>query len=887
MNFGGIYLGVRKAWSVIKDVASANIDMIEANNLFEVSMGKVVDQYGNLNESASEYYTRALKFQNEMNERLATNRSELMKYQAMYFSMFKSQGIDKESSYKMSENLTKAGYDIASLYNLTVDEAMTKIKSGIAGQVEPLRTIGIDISESALTKVIRNAGISDRSVQQLSYAEKEVARYISIIEQAGQAQGDFAKTFEQPANQIRVFKNQLLELKQVAGAFITNTFGGIIVYANAIIMTIKEIIKSFATLLGYDLTSGGTNLSETMGVDDLNAGLSSGIGKAKELKKQLMGFDEINNIEPQNKSGGSGGGVTGGIDNKLLESLKEWENRMGTLTGKAQQIRDKMLEWLGFKRDDDGTWKLGEGYTKLELIKDIVIAIGLGILGWKMKNFIADLIKAIIKAGGLLGIVKSLKTQLGGAIGMISIYFYIDGLKGLLDGELTKENLMKAFGSSVGLGVSAGMLTGNWKLALVIAVAGISFSGGVAIGDWLKQHYQDSITWYIDKFDLDLNEDSLVEQVLKVTGIILGTIGDAILDGVNILWDSLPQWGKTTWRVVIGILTGGLTEIVILLVKNWNKISKFFKVDIPNFFSQTIPKWFEDHVFPWFTWEKWAGIGENVKNGLADKWNEFKDWWANTAIVQWWENHVAPWFTKEKWGQKAQEAKNSLQEKWNEFKENFKPFSDWFNKHVAPWFTKEKWLDLAVKSKDSVVSTWDSFKNSFNPISDWFNNKVAPWFTWEKWRQLGSNAVQAIQNAFSNFNFKIKLPHFTWSSQPANGWIANVLSALNLPTSLPKLNVSWYASGGMPDMGEIFVAREAGPEMVGRIGNKTTVANNDQIVTAIKQGVYEAVRSAMPNGSAVRLDIRADEGIIVKKASEGFAEYVMQTGELPFPVPVG
>ena len=88
-------------------------------------------------------------------------------------------------------------------------------------------------------------------------------------------------------------------------------------------------------------------------------------------------------------------------------------------------------------------------------------------------------------------------------------------------------------------------------------------------------------------------------------------------------------------------------------------------------------------------------------------------------------------------------------------------------------------------------------------------------------------------------------------------------------------------------MGEIFMAREAGPELVGRIGRRTAVANNAQIVEAVSRGVYEAVSSAMQSGTTtVQLDVRADEGIIVKKAAQGFREAVMQTGELPFPVPV-
>lgn len=102
-----------------------------------------------------------------------------------------------------------------------------------------------------------------------------------------------------------------------------------------------------------------------------------------------------------------------------------------------------------------------------------------------------------------------------------------------------------------------------------------------------------------------------------------------------------------------------------------------------------------------------------------------------------------------------------------------------------------------------------------------------------------------------------------------------------------KLKALGYANGGFPSMGEIFVAREAGPELVGKIGTRTAVANNAQIVDAIKAGVYEAVSAAGNSGSTVvQLDVRADEGIIVKKASQGFREHVMQTGELPFPVPL-
>ena len=92
----------------------------------------------------------------------------------------------------------------------------------------------------------------------------------------------------------------------------------------------------------------------------------------------------------------------------------------------------------------------------------------------------------------------------------------------------------------------------------------------------------------------------------------------------------------------------------------------------------------------------------------------------------------------------------------------------------------------------------------------------------------------------------IKTPHFSvgWNYNISD-WQATVANFLFSRKALPYIDVSWYAKGGFPDMGEMFIAREAGPELVGKIGNRTTVANNDQIVEAVSRGVYEAVAAAM------------------------------------------
>lgn len=605
LGLGAIYAGLRKTASTIKDIAKENIDMIETNNLFEVSMGKVVDKYGNLDTQASKYYTKAMDFQNQMNEKLATNKSELEEYQAMYYSMFKGQGINKDASYTMSESLTKAGYDIASLYNLSVKDAMDKIKSGIAGQVESLRTIGIDVSESSLSKVLNEVGI-DRSVQQLSYAEKEVARYIAIIEQAGQAQGDFAKTFESPANQIRVFQNQLIELKQVAGSFIVNAFGGIIVWANAIIMAIKEIIKSIASLFGYDLSSGGSNnLADSIGVSDLNNGLGGATKKAKELKKQLMGFDEINNIDPASTTGGSGGsgGVATGVDDKLLKSLKEWDNKMNSITGKAQEYRDAILKALGFTRDIDGNlkWHWKDMNNILKVLTVIAgIVGGILIIGkiTKLVNWLKTLF-TILKTG------KGATTTFG--LGLQTIGKIILGLKSgftnlgaWISMAVGQYKIFRAQGNGV---ISSLKLT---KSALAETGQGFSslISTGVKVGVGLTGLVASSALAYKSMKDLNEGSISTTEGMLKLAGSLAGATASGALIG--------SVFGPA--GMAIGAFAGFAISATSAVIGAYNASSKYHDEvkNLKNSVSE-LSKEIEENT------KKYEENKKNINSNLEDK----------------------------------------------------------------------------------------------------------------------------------------------------------------------------------------------------------------------------------------------------------------------------
>lgn len=133
-----------------------------------------------------------------------------------------------------------------------------------------------------------------------------------------------------------------------------------------------------------------------------------------------------------------------------------------------------------------------------------------------------------------------------------------------------------------------------------------------------------------------------------------------------------------------------------------------------------------------------------------------------------------------------------------------------------------------------MLNVFDGIKNGIREKIDWAKDRV-------------SEAIERIKGFF-NFSWSLpslKVPHIYWTTQPASGWISNILSTLNLPTSLPKLNISWYAEGGFPEKGQLFFANEAGAELVGNIGNKTAVANQQQITEGIATATYNAFKQAL------------------------------------------
>lgn len=202
------------------------MEAVESENLFEVSMGNMAGT------------TR--KWSEDISKSLGLNAYEVRKNVATFNVMLNSMGLTEQESYKMSTSLTKLAYDMASFYNLKPEEAFEKLRAGISGETEPLKALGINISDTAVKTYALKEGIIKQG-QAMTDQQKISARFGLIMKSTSKAQGDLAKTMDSPTNKIRVMKQQAEQLGI--------QFGQILIpVLEKLMATIKPIMDRFQGL---------------------------------------------------------------------------------------------------------------------------------------------------------------------------------------------------------------------------------------------------------------------------------------------------------------------------------------------------------------------------------------------------------------------------------------------------------------------------------------------------------------------------------------------------------------------------------------------------------------------------------------------------------------
>lgn len=444
----------------------------EAANLFGVSMKGLTGE--------------ASTFINKMETLLGIDPTEAMNNMATIQGLTTSFGMTSDKAYVLSKNLTQLGYDLASLKNIPVAESFTKIQAAISGELEPIRRLGVDISNARLQQELLNLGYS-QSVSTLSQADKAVLRYIAIMKQTTDAQGDFARTLSSPANMIRILQAQLNSLARAVGSLLYPALKSILPPLIAAVELVKELVTGIASMMGVkvefpDFSSASDAVG---GVTDAMDNTTKATGKAaKAFKNYIMGFDELNVIQKDTGSSGGSGSGAGAAGNLLgdvdLSGYDMFKNYVGSSVDEIKAKLEKLVPLISGIAAGFATWAISNSVlAALEKIKGEGSLIEAVLKLWKNPIMAAAVAVGIIVARFVSLYQNSEKFRKGLERVRALVYLAAEGFKqgwniSLTDGKLGESiEYLKESLSNLGQSI-LNLLPESWQEGITSAFDSIS-----------------------------------------------------------------------------------------------------------------------------------------------------------------------------------------------------------------------------------------------------------------------------------------------------------------------------------------------------------------------------------------------------------------------------
>ena len=299
-------------------------------------------------------------------------------------------------------------------------------------QTKPIRgSAGGDITQATLQTDLDRLGI-DRSITELNRAEKAILIYLSLERQLIASNQDLAKTINSTANQQKIFSEQVNRLARALGNVLTPALNSVLYILNGFLMVLVELINMFAIFVGFEIPEYDADSYKTWeDLDEIIGDTTEGVGELEDKIKGLRGFDKLNVIKTPSSDSGSGNIASGGVDQRLLDALKEYDLGLDSVQNKATQIRDRIMEWLGFTKEvseatGEITWKLQEGYVNLWKMLDVAKILGLTFLGFKFGGLTGGIIGLVAGLGVAITTSEELRKALSNIGGSMSASFGLD-----------------------------------------------------------------------------------------------------------------------------------------------------------------------------------------------------------------------------------------------------------------------------------------------------------------------------------------------------------------------------------------------------------------------------------------------------------------------------
>lgn len=342
-------------------------DFYEATDLFHNAMG-------NLSGEADTLISK-------MQGLLGVDPTKAMTYMATIQSLGTSFDLTSDKAYILSKNLTQLAYDEGSYWNKDVAETFTAMSSAISGEIEPIRRLGVDLSQARLQQELLALGFN-KQVSSLSQADKAVLRYIAIMKQTANVQGNLAQTIQSPANQIKILKAQLDMLAKSVGSLLYPAMKSILPPLIAAVQLIREFVEWVAKLMGVKVvfTDFTKSADSVGGIGDAMDNTTDSTKKAaKALKDYTMGFDELNIIDPTQGSSGSGSGASAGnlLGDVDLSGYDMFKNYVGTSIDEIKEKVKKLLPIIAGVAAGFAAWKIADFlFSQLNNVHGLAYKLG-------------------------------------------------------------------------------------------------------------------------------------------------------------------------------------------------------------------------------------------------------------------------------------------------------------------------------------------------------------------------------------------------------------------------------------------------------------------------------------------------------------------------------
>lgn len=336
----GVGIGVSLAEAV-----KQSIDYSENLNLLQIALKGSADA--------------GMQFVSTLQEIYGLDPTNILSSVGYFYQMSDAVGTSTKAAETMSMELTKAAADISSLFNVDIETVQSNLASGMQGMSRAVRKYGMDIRAVTLKQTAMSLGIQG-STATMNEATLQGLRYVTMMRQAQNAMNDFGNTIESPANQLKIFKEQISQLGRAIGNFFIPILQKVLPLLNGIVMAIRVILTFLGTLFGLDIGSFNSSLTAGVGAANDEADALAGVGSAaasakKEIDNLLAPFDELNILQQQAaESGGSsgGGGISGAeMDPRLLAEIEKLSASFTDVRMKANEVRDAILEVFGLSWD--------------------------------------------------------------------------------------------------------------------------------------------------------------------------------------------------------------------------------------------------------------------------------------------------------------------------------------------------------------------------------------------------------------------------------------------------------------------------------------------------------------------------------------------------------